>query len=101
MWNKANIFPIHKVLSNWKNLSSCLATAQLFEKKKNMFNSLFKHLDDHNLLNSNQSGFYPGDPCVYQLLIADDIYKAFDTNPCLEVRSVFLDLSKGLHRVLH
>ena len=30
-----------------------------------------------------------------------DIYKTFDTNPSLEVKMVFLDLSKAYDRVLH
>ena len=59
-------------------------------------------MDDSNLLNSNQSGFSPGDYCVHQpLAITNDIYKAFDTNPSLEVRSVFLDLSKAFDIVWH
>ena len=67
-----------------------------------MFNSLFKHLDDNNLSNSNQPGFRPGDSCGQQLLaIANDIYKAFDTNSSLEVKNVSLDLSKGFDRVWH
>ena len=67
-----------------------------------MFNSLLKYLDDNNLLNSNQSGFWPGDSCVHQLLsITHEIYKAFDANPSLDVRDVFLGLSKAFDRVWH
>ena len=60
------------------------------------FNSLFQYLDDNNLLNNDQSGFRPGDLCAHQLLaITNNIYKVFDTNPTLEVKCVFLDLSKA------
>lgn len=31
--------------------------------------------------------------------MTNDIYRAFDTNSSLEVRAVFLDLSKGFDRV--
>ena len=38
--------------------------------------------------------------CVLQLIsITHDIYKAFDADPSLEVRGVFLDLSKAFDKV--
>ena len=59
-------------------------------------NVLFKFLDDNNLLSSNQSGFRPSDSCEYQLLsIVHDIYASFDCCLSLEVRGVFLDISKA------
>ena len=55
---------------------------------------------EESLLNSNQSGFRPGDSCIKQLLaIAHEIFEAFDCNPSLEVRSVFLDISKVFDKV--
>ena len=46
----------------------------------------------------HQSEFGPDDSCVHQLIL---ICNAFDTNPSLEVRGVFLDISKAFHGVLH
>ena len=70
--------------------------------RKLMFNSLFEYLENNNLLNPHQSGFRPGDSCVHQLLsIIFDIYKSFDANPSLEVRGIFLDMSKASDRVWH
>ena len=44
----------------------------------------------------------PGDSCVHKiLLITCDIYKSFDANPSLEVRGLFLDISKASDRVWH
>ena len=40
-----------------------LACGKVFEKI--IFNSLFVHLNNNNLLNSNQSGFRPGDSCLH------------------------------------
>ena len=55
-----------------------------------------------NLLNPNQSGFRPSDSCINQLLaITHEIFKAFDCNPPLEIRSVFLDISKAFDKVWH
>ena len=72
---------------------------KVFEKI--IFNSLLVYLNNNNL-NSNLPGFRPGDSCVNQLIsITHDIYKAFDANPSLEVRGVFLDLSKAFDKVWH
>ena len=55
-----------------------------------------------NLLNNCQSGFRPNDSCINQLIsITHNIYRAFDANPSLEVRGVFLDLSKAFDKVWH
>ena len=56
----------------------------------------------NNLLNSCQSGFRSNDSCINQLIsITHNIYRAFDANPSLEVRDVFLDLSKAFDKVWH
>ena len=56
----------------------------------------------NNLLNSCQSGFRPNDSCINELIsITHNIYRAFDANPSLEVRGVFLDLSKAFDKVWH
>ena len=52
------------------------------------------------MLSVYQSGFCAGEPCVHQLIsIVHDIYNPFDANPSLEVRGVFLDISKAFDRV--
>ena len=57
---------------------------------------------EEKLLNPNQSGFRPSDSCINQLLaITHEIIEAFDCNPPLEVRSVFLDISKAFDKVWH
>ena len=54
------------------------------------------------MLNPNQSGFMPGDSCIRQLIsVTHEIYASFDANPSLEVRGVFLDISKAFDRVWH
>ena len=102
-WKKANIVPVHEknykqLIKNYRPLSLLPVCSKIFEKI--IFNSLFKYLEDNNLLNGNHSGFRPGESCVHQLLsITHEIYKAFDANPSLEVRGVFLDLSKAFDKV--
>ena len=59
-------------------------------------------MSGESLLNSNQSGFHPSDSCINQLLaITHEIFEACDCNPSLEVRSVFLDISKAFDKVWH
>ena len=95
-WKKVNIVPIQ----NYRPVSLLPKCGKIFEKL--MFNSLFEYLENNNLLNPHQSGFRPGDSCVHQLLsITFDIYKSFDANPSLEVRGIFLDMSKAFDRVWH
>ena len=57
---------------------------------------------EETLLNPNQSGFRPSDSCINQLLaITHEIFEAFDCNTALEVRSVFLDISKAFDKLWH
>ena len=54
----------------------------------------------NKLISKNQSGFQPGDSCINQLLsISHEIFTPFDNR--LEVRSVFLDISKAFDKVWH
>ena len=88
------------MIKNDRLVSLLPVCGKIFEKI--IFNSLFKYLEVNNLLNGNQSGFCPGDSCIHQLLsITHKIYKAFDANLSLEVRGVFLDLSKAFDKVWH
>ena len=88
------------MIKSYQLVSLLPICSKTFEKV--IFNSLFKYLDDNNLLSSNQSGFRPDDSCVYQLLlITHEIYKVSDANPSLDVRGDFLDLSKAFDRVWH
>ena len=74
--------------------------SKIFEKL--IFDSIYEFLDENNLFNSNQSGFRPNDSCIHQLIaITHNIFSAFDANPSLEVRGIFLDLSKAFDRVWH
>ena len=61
---------------------------------------MFEFFIANNLISKNQLGFRPGDSRINQLLsITHEIYLSFDDN--LEVRDVFLDISKAFDKVLH
>ena len=72
----------------------------MFEKI--IFNNLYHYLNSNNLITRNQSGFRPGDSTTNQLLfLVDEIHQAFEDRNSLEVRAVFLDISKGFDKVWH
>ena len=72
---------------------------------------MYNFLSEKELLNPNQSGFrlsvfYVGIvqqlKLINQLLaITHELFEAFDCNPPLEVRSVFLAISKAFDKVCH
>ena len=87
-----------QLIQNYRPVSLLSVCWKIFAKL--IFNSLFKYLENNSLLNPYQSGFRHGNSCVHQLLsITYDFYKSFDANPSLEVRSIFLDMSKAFDRV--
>ena len=87
-----------QLVQNYRSILFLFICRKIFEKL--ILNSLFKYLENKNILNFHQSGCHPGNSCVYQLLsITYDIFKSFDANRSLEVRGTFLDVSKPFDRV--
>ena len=71
--------------------------SKIFERI--IYNDMLKYFLDNNLISSKQSGFRP-DSCINQLLsITHDIFTSFDNG--LEVRGLFLDISKAFDKVWH
>ena len=105
IWKRSNIIPVHKkndkqLVNNYRPISLLPIFGKIFEKI--IFNKIYNFLLEENLLNPSQSGFRPADSCINQLLaITHEIFEAFDCNPTLEVRSVFLDISKAFDKVWH
>ena len=105
IWKRGNIVPVHKkesknLVKNYRPISLLPICGKIFEKI--IYNNLFEYLKANDILVKCQSGFLPGDSCISQLIsITHDIYKAFDGNPSLEVRGVFLDISKAFDKVWH
>ena len=70
--------------------------------EKIAFNNLYSYLNANNLITKNQSGFRPGDSTTNQLLyLVNEIHQAFENPKSLEVRAVFLDISKAFDKVWH
>ena len=84
--------------SNYRPIPLLPIFGKIFEKL--MYDSLYSLFVFCDLLNPNQSGFRLGDSTVNQLIsITHEIFKAFDCYPPLDVRSLYLDISKAFDKV--
>ena len=82
-----------QTVNNWRPVSYLLICGKILEKI--IFNSIMTFLNENKLLSDARTGFRPSNSYECQLLsIVDDIYKSFNCNPPLEVRGIFLDISK-------
>ena len=102
-WKNSNVVPAHKkgkkqIFYNYRPIYFLPPTcSKIFEKL--VFDPFFE-LIENNFLSNTQSGVKPNDSCVNQIIsITRSICSAFDAYPSLEVRRVFLDLSKAFDRV--
>ena len=104
-WKRANVTPVHKkdnkqLVKNYRPISLIPIFAKVFEKI--IFMNLYNHLIDNDLITKNQSGFRPGDSVTNQLIyLVHEIFESFDSHKNLEVRSVYLDMSKAFDKVWH
>ena len=105
IWKKANVVPVHKredkmLVRNYRPISLLPIFGKMFERV--IYNSLFNYFQSNRLFIPSQSGFLPGDSGIAQLLsIIHEIQTAFDENPTVDVRGIFLDLSKAFDKVWH
>ena len=104
-WKKSNIVPCHEkdsksLIKNYRPISLLPIFSKVFERL--IYNSLYNYFIQNKLFTECQSGFMPGDSCVAQLLsITHEIYNSFDYNPSVDIRGVFLDISKAFDKVWH
>ena len=101
-WRKSNVVPVHKksnnqLLKNYRPISLLPIFRKTFER---IYNNIFEYLTTRKLISDKQSGFKTGNSCVNQTLsITHEIYHSLDNG--LEVRGVFLDISKAFDNVWH
>ena len=88
------------IVNNYRPLLLLPVASKIFEKA--MYHNLLNYIEGENLLNINQSGFCANDSCINQLIsVTHEIYCAFNCNPSIEVRGIFLDLSKAFDKLWH
>ena len=94
--------PAHKKgdkqnLKNYRPISLLPVAGKIFER---ILYNMYEFFTENNSISPNQSGFKPGDSCINQLLsITHEIYNSFDDG--VEVRGIFLDISKAFQKVWH
>ena len=105
VWKLANVTPIFKkgdkqLIKNYRPITLLPICGKIFEKI--IFNILYSYLDANNLITKNHSGLRPEDSTTNQLLyLVNEIHQAFEDHKSLEVRAVFLDISKAFDNVWH
>ena len=105
IWKKANVVPVHKkedknLVKNYRPISLLPIFGKIFERV--IYNFIFNYFINNKLFTPSQSGFLPGDSCIAQLLsIIHEIQTAFDENPSVDVRGIFLDIPKAFDKVWH
>ena len=85
-----------QILKNYRLISFLPIADKIFERL--LHDRMFEFFIENNLISKNQSDFRPGDSCINELFsITHEIHQSFDDN--LEIRAVFLDISKTFHKV--
>ena len=56
----------HQCVKNYRPVSLLPVFSKIFERL--IYNAIFKHFLDNNLISSNQSGLKPGDSSINQLI---------------------------------
>ena len=88
LWKRANVIPVHKKggrqsKQNYRPISLLPIFGKIFEKI--IFEAIYCHLCDNDLLSIHQSGFRPGDSTINQLLdITYRTYSGFEEIPSKE-----------------
>ena len=88
------------LVKHYRPISLLPIFAKIFERV--IYNSLFNYFQSNTLFTPSQSGFLPGDSCDAELLsTVREIQTAFDENPTVDVKGVFLDISKAFDKNWH
>ena len=87
-----------KILENYRPISLLPIDEKIFERT--LYDNMFEFFAKNDSLSHKQSGFKRCNSCINQLLwITHGIYKSFGDS--LDVRGVFLDISKSFDKVWH
>ena len=86
------------LVKNYRLISLLPIFGKMFERI--IYNSLFNYFLNNRLFSPSQSGFLREFSCIARLLsIINEIQTAFDENPTVDVRGVFLDITKAFDKI--
>ena len=103
LWTQANVTPVFKKndpsdVPNYRPISLLNTIGKVLVKIIHKY--IYNFLKEHQVINTLQSGFIPGDSTVNQLVdIYNNFCQALDDGK--EVRAIFCDISKAFDRVWH
>ena len=103
-WKEANVHPIFKKKgsasnpTNYRPISLLPCISKILEKI--VFNRIYNHILEYNLLTDKQSGYRPNHSTHLQLIyLVHKIYKSLDVGH--DSTAIFLDISKYFDRIWH
>ena len=103
-WKLANVKPIFKNkgsptdVSNYRPISLLSCLSKVLEKL--VFNQIYKHLTNHNLLTDKQSGYRPKHSTQLQLMfLSHNLYKTIDAGH--DFTAIYLDISRYFDKIWH
>ena len=103
-WKTAIIKPIFKNKgspsnpTNYRPISLLSCMSKILEKI--VFNKIYKHISEHELLTDKQSGYRPEHSTQLQLIyLTHNIYKTLDAGN--EFTAIYLDISKYFDKIWH
>ena len=87
------------LIKNYRPVSLLPISSKIYERV--ICNALFDYFKNNKLYTPSQSGVLPGNSCIAQLLsVVHGIQTVFDNNCVVDVRAVFLDISKAFDKSL-
>ena len=98
-----NVVPAHRkgdlqTKTNYRPISLLPVCGKIFETI--IFDKVYKHLSENNLIFAHQSGFRLGDSNISQLLSTmHEVYQSFENHQ--ETRAIYLDISKAFDKAWH
>ena len=102
---KGNIVPVHKkdlitMVINYHPISLLPIFAKIFQKI--IFTYMFEYFIENKRFTVCQSIFLPGYSCTLQLTsIIHEIQKSLDESQPMDVRGMFLDITKTFDKAYH
>ena len=103
-WKKACVTPIFKRKGsssdpiNYRPISLLPNISKILEKL--VFNKIYEHLTENNLLTEKQSGYRPNHSTYVQLVyLSHQLYSALNENK--DFTAIFLDISKYFDKIWH
>ena len=102
-WKNARVTPIHKngsklVMGNYPSISVLPIISKIFEQE--IFQQLYKYMNENNLISKFQSGFRPGYSTLSALIqMCDAGFNNMDNGELTGV--VFLDIQKAFDSIDH